>query len=164
MKFTLIIFVFISVVELSNAQADSLKRVQEINQQVWKPFISALTSRNNPDFRKLHSKRITRVEIDNNLVQDYDHYFKENYKKQSNDKSTRLFELRFDKRIGSNTREWESGYYKSTVIQPGKEARVYYGKFFVLLEKENGVWKILLDADTSQGATEQAFNEANNME
>jgi len=39
----------------SNAQPDSLKRITEINEQVWKPFIIALTSRNNKDLQKLQS-------------------------------------------------------------------------------------------------------------
>jgi hypothetical protein len=49
-------------------------------------------------------------------------------------------------------------------METGKANRVYYGRFYVLLWKENGIWKIVLDADTHTGATEQSFNAAAPME
>jgi len=164
MKFILFFFVTILFSPVVQAQTDSLKRIQEINKQVWKPFIISFTSRNNLEFKKLHSKRITRVEIDNNMVEDYEKYFPPVENNLKPDNSTRLFELRFDKRIGNENKAWESGYYKGTVLRPGKDNRVYFGRFFVLLEKEDGVWKILLDADTGKGATEANFNSAGSMQ
>ena len=155
-------FYLLTLIDIQ-AQSDSLKRIKEINEQVWKPFIIALTSRNNKDLQKLHSRQITRVEIDNNVVMDFEKYFPEN--SGSSYRQNKLqFELRFDKRIGNNDREWESGYYQGTVMETGKANRVYYGRFYVLLWKENGVWKIVLDADTHTGATEQSFNAAAAME
>ena len=147
----------------SNGQSDSLKRITEINQQVWKPFITALTSRNNKDLQNLHSRQVTRVEIDNNMVKNYEKYFPENSASPMR-KDSLMFELRFDKRIGRDDREWESGYYKGTIIKTGNANRLYFGRFYVLLWKENGVWKIVLDADTHNGATEEAFNSAAAME
>ncbi len=150
----------------ARAQSDSLKWVREINEQVWKPFITHFISGNKEGFRAVHSKRITRVEIDRGMVLDYDKYFPPidpnlaPVKRNSN----RLFELRFDKRISNGNRAWESGYYKGTVIQEGKEPWSYYGRFFVVLEKENGVWKILVDADTGKEANEENFNKAFPME
>jgi hypothetical protein len=151
---------------LANAQSDSLKWVKEINEQVWKPFITHFISGNNEGFKSVHSKRITRVEIDRGVLKDYEKYFppvtpgSSPVKKNSN----RLFELRFDKRISNGTRAWESGYYKGTVMQQGKEPRSYYGRFFVVLEKEEGVWKILVDADTGKEANEENFSKAYPME
>ncbi len=150
----------------ATAQSDSLKWVKEINEQVWKPFIIHFTSGNQEGFRSLHSKRITRVEIDHGLVQDYEKYFPtiDPNSPPVKKKGNRLFELRFDKRISNGTRAWESGYYKGTVMQEGKEPRSYYGRFFVVLEKENGIWKILVDADTGKEANEENFNRAFPME
>jgi hypothetical protein len=145
-----------------NISGDSLKWVKEINEQVWKPFITHFTSGNKEGFSSVHSKRITRVEIDRGIVLDYEKYFPPAdlntlpVKRNSN----RLFELRFDKRISNGTKAWESGYYKGTVMQEGKEPRSYYGRFFVVLEKENGNWKILVDADTGKDANEANFNKA----
>ncbi len=150
----------------SSAQQDSLKWVKEINEQVWKPFITHFISGNKEGFRSVHSKRITRVEIDGGIVKDYEKYFppedlnSPSVKRNSN----RLFELRFDKRISNGTRAWESGFYKGTVTQQGKEPRSYYGRFFVVLEKEDGIWKILVDADTGKDANEENFNKASALE
>ena len=150
----------------SGAQQDSLKWVKEINEQVWKPFITHFISGNKEGFRSVHSKRITRVEIDRDIVQDYEKYFPPADPNSSPLKrnSNRLFELRFDKRISNGNKAWESGYYKGTVMQEGKEPRSYYGRFFVVLEKENGTWKILVDADTGATANEENFNKAFPME
>jgi hypothetical protein len=150
----------------SNAQPDSLKWVTEINEQVWKPFITHFTSGNKEGFRAVHSKRVTRVEIDRGQVLNYDKYFPpiDPNGKQPSQSFRRQFELRFDKRISNGTKAWESGYYKGTVIQEGKEPRSYYGRFFVVLEKEDGTWKILVDADTGAAANEENFNKAHPME
>ena len=143
----------------ATAQSDSLKWVKEINEQVWKPFVTHFISGNNEGFSSVHSKRITRVEIDRNRLLDYNKYFPdtEANAKQGEKNVNRLFELRFDKRINNGTKAWESGYYKGTVMKEGKEPRSYYGRFFVVLEKENGTWKILVDADTGKDANEENF-------
>jgi hypothetical protein len=163
-------YFFVSIAMLfsfiAEAQSDSLKWVKEINEQVWKPFISHITSGNNEGFSSLHSKRITRVTIDNGTVHDYEKYFPPqsgNANKQQ--KTTNLlFELRFDKRISNGTKAWETGYYKGRVMKDGVEQRSYYGRFFVVLEKENGIWKIIVDADTGTGATNENFNKASPIE
>lgn len=149
-----------------NAQSDSLKWVKEINEQVWKPFITHLISGDNAAFSSVHSKRITRVEIDRGVILDFDKYFPggDSNNKDPKQKTDRLFELRFDKRVNNGNKAWETGYYKGTVMQAGKEPRSYYGRFFVVLEKEDGTWKILVDADTGKGASEESFAKAVPME
>lgn len=150
----------------ATAQSDSLKWVKEINEQVWKPFVTYFISGNNKGFSSVHSKNITRVEIDGNRLLDYNKYFPDTDANVKQDKKNvnRLFELRFDKRISNGTKAWETGYYKGTVMQEGKEPRSYYGRFFVVLEKENGTWKILVDADTGKDANEENFIKAFPME
>jgi len=74
------------------------------------------------------------------------------------------FELRFDKRISNGSNAWESGFYKGTYTQEGKALRSWYGRFYVILEKENGAWKILVDADTGKEANEENFRKASSME
>ena len=146
----------------SNAQSDSLKWVKEINEQVWKPFIAHFISGNKDGFRNVHSKRVTRVEIDRGKVLDYEKYFPplEPNGKQPSQSFKRLFELRFDKRISDGKKAWESGFYRGGMLQEGKEPRYYYGRFFVVLEKEEGIWKILVDADTRKDANEENFSKS----
>jgi hypothetical protein len=164
-KFLLLIAAFFCYASV-NAQSDSLKWVNEINEQVWKPFTAHFISGNKEGFRNVHSKRITRVEIDRGKVLDHEKYFPpiNSNGKQPSQSFQRLFELRFDKRISDGKKAWESGYYKGTVLQEGKEPRSYYGRFFVVLEKEEGTWKILVDADTGKDANEESFSRASSME
>ncbi len=166
MKKILVLLVSVLFFAIAHAQSDSLKWVNEINEQVWKPFIAHFISGNKAGFRAVHSKKVTRVEIDRGIVMDYDKYFPPITAggKQPSQSFQRLFELRFDKRISNGTKAWESGYYKGTVLQEGKEPRSYYGRFFVVLEKEEGTWKILVDADTGKEANEENFNKASSME
>ncbi len=147
----------------ATAQVDSLKLIKEINEQVWKPFITTFTSGDDNGFKALHSSRITRVEIDRGTVKDFDQYFpsRSGPRRQH---QRREFELRFDQRICNGNKAWETGYYKGTVTPEGKPAFSYYGRFFVVLEKENGLWKIVVDADTGKDANEFTFLKASAME
>ena len=147
------------------AQSDSLQ--VQINQQVWKPFTIAFNSNDDSTFRSVHSKDIIRVIADDQRLLNYDQYFKKipdsiksnwgNWKKN--------IELRFIQRIASGCCGYEIGYYRTTSInQSTGEKRVGYGKFHVLLRKENGVWKILMDEDAKEDAGEETFLNARPLE
>jgi ketosteroid isomerase-like protein len=133
---------------------------QEINEQVWKPFIRAFNNDDNEAFRAVHSKEVIRVIQDDDRVLGYGEYFKKipdsTKAKWSNWKKN--IELRFTRRIASSDKAFEVGYYKttSTNIATG-EKRSGYGKFHVLLRKENGAWKILMDADANEKTDETVF-------
>ena len=144
MKNYWIVIVFLVAFLNASAQQDSSTCEKEINKEVWKPFVEHLMSGNKKSFRALHSKRVTRVLIDKNQVQDYEDYFPLQHQNDTiatPANSDRQFELRFDKRICNGSKAWETGFYKGTVVQQGKPVRTYYGRFFVVLEKGEGVWK-----------------------
>lgn len=140
------------------------KITKEINDQVWTVFIRSFSNGDDELFKSVHSKDIVRVMQDDGQIQDYDLYFTKipdsikakwgNWRKS--------IELRFTQRISSADNAFEVGYYKttSTNVQTG-EQRKSFGRFHVLLRKENGTWKIVMDADTAEGASEENFNKAN---
>ena len=72
----------------------------------------------------------------------YDRYYKET---EAGNESTQ--------RIASNDRAFEVGYYKFTSIQPDGTT----------LWKENGTWKIFMDADASEKTDEAIFQSARPM-
>ncbi|HEV8508005.1 MAG TPA: nuclear transport factor 2 family protein [Chitinophagaceae bacterium] len=140
---------------------------KEINEQVWKPFIKAFNNDDNEAFKAVHSKEVARVIQDDNRILAYDEYFRKvpdsekakwaNWKKN--------IELRFIQRIASADKAFEVGYYKSTSTNATTgEKRTGYGKFHVLLRKENGVWKILMDADANEKTDEAIFLSGKSME
>ena len=153
------------VATLCFAQTDSLQK--EINEQVWKPFIQAFNNSDNEAFSAVHSKDVTRVLQDNNQLMGYDQYFRKipDSTKAKWSAWKKNIELRFLQRIASNGKAFEVGYYKSTSTntQTG-EKRTGYGKFHVLLRKENGAWKILMDADANEKTDEAIFLTAKPME
>jgi len=143
------------------SQTDSLQR--QINEQVWKPFIESFNKSDDETFSSVHSKEIIRVMQDDKQIIGFDQYFKKipdsvkgkwaSWKKN--------IELRFIQRIAGFDKAFEVGYYKTTSTNTKTgEIRTGIGKFHVLLRKENGVWKILMDADTGEGANEEVFKKA----
>ena len=143
--------------------AQQNKLTQEINAQVWFPFINAFGNGDDELFRSVHSKDVIRVMQDDKQIIGYENYFKkvpDSVKAKWSDWKKSI-ELRFIQRIASEDKAFEVGYYRSTStnIKTG-EKRSGIGKFHVLLRKENGLWKILMDADTAEGVSEENFNKA----
>jgi ketosteroid isomerase-like protein len=147
------------------AQGDSLQK--QINDQVWKPFIKSFNSGDEEGFKAIHSRDMIRVLQDNQQIFGYERYF------QKTPDSVRLkwgnwekeIELRFLQRIAGNDKAFEVGFYKTRSFNPTTgESRTGYGKFHVLLRKEEGRWKILMDADANEGTNESVFEKARPMD
>ena len=159
-KIPITIFILFFVVMLF---AQSSKNTKEINEQVWLPFIKAFGNGDDELFQSVHSKDVIRVMQDNKEIIGHDKYFKkvpDSIKAKWKDWKKSI-EMRFIQRIASDDKAFEVGYYRSTStnVKTG-EQRKGIGKFHVLLRKENGTWKILMDADTSDGTSEEHFKNA----
>jgi len=146
------------ICHLAFSQSDSLQK--QINEQVWKPFIKAFNSNDNEAFSAVHSKDVVRVMQDDKQIIGYSEYFKkvpDSIKAKWRDWKKNI-ELRFLQRIASADKAFEVGYYKSSSTNTVTgEKRTGYGKFHVLLRKENGTWKILMDADANENTDEAVF-------
>lgn len=158
---TLGILIFLLISRHSFAQTGNIQA--EINDQVWKPFMQAFNDRNNKAYSELHSKDFIRVLRDNGEIYGFDKAFEVRPDSITQKWAVwrRNIELRFTERIASEDKGFEIGYYKtsSTNTSTG-EKRLSYGKFHVLLRKEDGVWKILMDADGHEGVDESVFQSA----
>ncbi len=164
MKHTLL-FACVLFVQYAFSQSDSVQK--QINADVWKPFIKAFEAYDTDAFMAVHSKEVSRVLQDGNRIQNYEEYEKDNRRGDNRGKENnrkRKIELRFIQRIAANGSAFEVGYFKGSTIAPNGESRDYYGKFHVLLRKESGTWKILMDADAATKTDEAGFNAAHPME
>lgn len=126
---------------------------KEINDQVWKPFIESFNHQRSNEFLALHSKDVLRSPRDAKQVLDWEQYLKETINGDQQDikeKRTRTLELRFTERISSANQAIDVGVYKTTYHFANGQMQVYYGRFHVALRKEKGVWKILVDTDSSE--------------
>ena len=161
------IFLFILTCSALNAFCQDAK--QEINAQVWKPFIKAFNDYDTKAFMDVHSKDVVRSSRDAKEVLGWDEYFKqmERWDQQGKtSQSKRQLELRFTERLSGKDKAIDVGIYKTTSIRADGIAKSFYGRFHVALRKENGIWKILVDTDSSEGnsITEKNFLEASAME
>jgi hypothetical protein len=80
--------------------------------------------------------------------------------------SKREIGLRFTERIANDNQAMDVGIFKGTVTDKAGNVRTFYGRFHVALRKENGIWKILVDTDSSEGHSidEQHYIQASPME
>jgi ketosteroid isomerase-like protein len=165
MRHVLMTILWVCAIHFANAQSDPVQK--EINEQVWKPFIRTFNNDDDEGFKAVHSKDVIRVNQDGKQISGYDQYFKKvpDSIKAKWGKWSKHIELRFTQRISGKDKAFEVGYYKTTSknVTTG-ETRTGYGKFHVLLRKENGVWKILMDADANEGTDEAIFQAGNLME
>ena len=151
MKKALLLLVFLPIIE-----APSQDYQQEINDQVWKPFIKAFNDLDADGFLAVHSKDLVRSPRDSKTILTWDEYLQQQRKGNDwskNNNTTRTLELRFTERIASATQAIEVGIYKTTNTNNKGESRSFYGRFHVVLRKENNIWKILVDTDSSEGNT-----------
>lgn len=156
MKLKLLALTLLVALNYGYAQTDQA----EINEQVWKPFTKAIMMQDVESFAALHSKDLVRAEINSKKVMGLQEYregmeagwpgWKESIQKN---KSKYTFELRFIERISNGTMAYEIGYFKNESVTASGEKRESYGKFHVVLRKENGTWKILVDSDSNEGGT-----------
>jgi ketosteroid isomerase-like protein len=125
---------------------------KEIVEQVWKPYIAASNGLDGFAFMALHSKDVVRASSDNGSVMGYEEYSSIHNSSDHNfkvNKFKRKTELRFTEHWVNQNLAYEVGVIKITTIRPSGNTTATYGKFHVILRKENGVWKILTDTDSS---------------
>jgi hypothetical protein len=139
---------------------------KEINEQVWKPFIKGFSEGNTGLFMGVHSKELVRSARDGKEVSNWDTYNKQTSDWHSTRKSKFTIELRFTERINNDNQAIDVGVYKTSSFAPDGKQRISYGRFHVVLRKEDTAWKILVDTDSSEGGTigEKQFLAANPME
>jgi ketosteroid isomerase-like protein len=126
---------------------------QEINTQVWEPFIQSFNTYDTNGFMGVHSKDVVRSPRDSKNIWNWEEYFKRHEQSDLREKSSsakRVLELRFTERIASKDQAIEVGVYKTTIIKSDGISKSFFGRFHVVLRKEESVWKILVDTDSSE--------------
>jgi ketosteroid isomerase-like protein len=137
------------------AQSDQ----DDINRQVWQPFMKAYEKLDASMFMSVHSRELMRVELDVRKTMTYDAYaaFYQDFFNRFR-KSGEKIRIRFSftHRVSDGSRALEKGYYEFTLHTAKGEARAY-GAFTVMMKKEQDRWKITLDADSNKDMSEAVF-------
>ncbi len=155
-KLFYILFLLINISTFS--QSEDLK---DINIQVWQNFTKAYEMLDYNLFASLHSEDLVRVSGNSKTIKDKITYIN-SYKKwwKTKDKQQSI-SFRFLERIVNNDKASERGIYKLTTNPNTENEKNHYGKFHVIHIKENGIWKILVDYDSSEN---EAINETSYLE
>lgn len=149
----------LAVLLLWSASAAAQTEQDEINRQVWQPFMKAYEKLDAAMFMSIHSRELMRVELDVRKTMNYDAYaayyqdFFNSFRK-SGEKIRIRFS--FTHRVSDGSRALEKGYYEFTLHTARGEARTY-GAFTVMMKKEQDRWKITLDADSNKDMSEAVF-------
>jgi ketosteroid isomerase-like protein len=150
------IFLFFLFSTLSNAQTTT-KYLEEINRDIWLPFIEAYSTFNSAKYKSLQTEDFIRVAANNKNLPTPKDYFDGveewfgDMKKQGR-KLTIAF--RFTERIANDKVASERGVFELKAVDTsGKELWKDYGKFHVFMRKLNGVWKIVVDYDSNEKET-----------
>ena len=104
---------------------------------------------------EIHSKKLIRISGGKKIT-DYKTYinsYKTRFKKAKENKISNIISLRFFERINNDSVASERGIYKLIRIDNSGSKQTYYGQFHVLLTKEEGIWKILMDYDSNEKNT-----------
>ncbi|HMQ63240.1 MAG TPA: nuclear transport factor 2 family protein [Flavilitoribacter sp.] len=165
MKNNIILTILITSTLSLSAQPATLQ--QEINDQVWKPFLESFNSYDAETFMAVHHPEAIRVIEDADQVLDF-HAYGENsragFRRGKESGVKRELTLRFTRRIAGEANAFEIGIYRSRIIRPDGTTNDYFGIFHVVLKKRDGRWQIWVDSDTSEGASEEAYLAAEAME
>lgn len=137
----------------------SANEKQNIDQQVWVPFIEGWLTMDAKKIIDVHSKDILRVMERDKRIIEGDAYLgsmKRMIGMMNKKGVSSKLEFRFNSRIVDGDYAWESGIYRAEMHHPERGINVAYAEFDVVLQKQDGHWKIKVDRDTP--STEDAFN------
>lgn len=137
-------------------QAQTANATQQIDQQIWEPFKTSYRNYDHQAFNDLHSDDIVRISSKKIiLAADYKKQNADWFSKAKEEGYQQSIEFRFDKRVHTGNKAYETGYYKVVVIRPDGEESTYFARFHVALEQVAGRWKITQDWDSNELNSEQ---------
>lgn len=147
---------------VTRAQTTSSNVAREIDAQVWIPMLEASDRFDADAFLGIPSPELVRVSVDTNEIYGLDRYRSElvpGFSRAREPGIKRRSEVRFLTRAHSGELARDTGIFRSEVVLASGEVRVQYTAFEMILRREHGRWKILVDQDTSRGGaiTEQEF-------
>ena len=127
------------------AQEQKYDHSKEIDQELWRVFVESYNSRNAERYLSIHSKDIVRITTGGIRQGDvFREGIRRSYARKNQTKRTISF--KFEHRIHGKEIAYEVGYFKVTYYKNGKEED-HFGRFSVVLKKEEGRWKIAQDWD-----------------
>jgi len=149
-RYLLSIFLIFTFLTSSGQTITELNR---INEHVWLKYYRAFEQLDYNLLAQIHASDLRRIQSERKLILNYKDYidnFKKTFQQDKKDKTTRKMALRFTERIVGVETASERGIYQLTVNIGKPEERMFYGEFYVLHRKDDGIWKIFIGYDTTK--------------
>lgn len=121
---------------------------QEIDQQVWAPFVKAYETFDGPAFNALYADKVLRVTPDG--IDTEDHFKTNNLTRFANRKNSNLtteLDFWFEHRQTIADTSYEVGYFR-ILSTDNIDTNTFYGQFHIVVEKIAGKWLITQDWDS----------------
>ena len=150
MKNLLYIFLLTLGISSIHAQGTDLRDIieEQVNQDVWQPFKKSYEERDWKTFNSLHTDDVLRAHDRGiQIGQEYKSAMRQYYESPSNRKA--MIDFVMERRTYKDDVGYEVGCYRVTYSEEGKEDRMSYGRFHVVLKKIDGQWKIAQDWDSN---------------
>lgn len=143
-------------------QAQNSKCLNDINAEIWSNFTKAFETFDHELFASLHSENLVRVSGSSKLLRNKTNYINGYANRWASNKTPQTISFRFLERICNDNKASERGIYKLTINKGLPNEQSYYGKFHVIMVKENNQWKLLVDYDSNEGFTinEKSYKDA----
>jgi ketosteroid isomerase-like protein len=141
MKPSLVAFILLLSPFLLSAQSTP---VDQIDEQVWRPFQSSYAAGDAEAFNALHTDDVLRI-TSTKILQGEAYKAQNIYWMSKEERSLRSIDFRFEQRVQEEAIAYEVGYYEISI--EGKD-EAHYGRFHVVLKKVDDQWKIAQDWDT----------------
>lgn len=148
----LLITVIVSMGIINTSYSQDLENFHDIN-DIWFKFCQSFDLLDYQLMAEIHSKSLIRIPNGKQIV-GYASYIKQgvtDFEQAKIKNSTRSISLRFYERVNNDSIASEKGVYKFVIDKNRSSEKTFYGKFHVLLIKEKGEWKILMDYDSDEG-------------
>ena len=156
MKHPLALFLLLFLPGMADAQTEVLQdsTTRSIDATVWRPFVRAFNAQNADAYLTLHAMNVVRWPLGWGAPQVGDSVRVQTRRQWSNPKHAdehRVMDLGFTHRSHTDSFAYDVGYYRVTVTDGDGTKKEHVGLFNVILGREDGRWKIFLDADNGEG-------------
>lgn len=139
-----------AILLFANIQILAQETQQEIDEQVWLPFIETYNAFDAEGFNALHTEDVLRAGPWGILLGDeYRENIRKNTARAKSAGDQRSIAFRFEHRVARENVAYEVGYYRVKAKRNG-EAETFIGRFDVVLRKVDGIWKIAQDWDVDE--------------
>ena len=147
------IFIFLFVIMSSVSYCQNKEVLKSINKEIWEPFTKSFETFDIELFESLHSNDLIRVSADGRNIKKKDTYIDGYNRRWTKTSIEQTISFRFLERLNSFDIASERGIYKLTMNPNTEQEKSFYGKFHVIMKKEQETWRILVDYDSSESNT-----------